>query len=153
MAKNTAVRLLDDLDGRAAKETVRFSLDGMRYEIDLSERNAKKLRGILRRYIDNGRRNGTRPARSIVFTSSAAKQSRVKSAGSQPEALKPSRPSKASTKKAQGVRTRNSTKKTVNAAPSRATKATKTASVKPKTTQQKATAKKTSVRKATGKKK
>jgi len=56
MAKETVTRLLDDLDGGVAHETVTFGLDGMSYEIDLSSRNAKKLRSELAVYIDKGTR-------------------------------------------------------------------------------------------------
>ena len=38
MVKKVTVSLLDDLDGKAADETVQFALDGVSYEIDLSER-------------------------------------------------------------------------------------------------------------------
>jgi hypothetical protein len=44
MATRTIVQLTDDLDGKPATETVRFSLDGRDYEIDLSEKNARALR-------------------------------------------------------------------------------------------------------------
>jgi hypothetical protein len=52
MAKETVTRLLDDLDGGVAHETVKFALDGHSYEIDLSSKNAKKAaqrpRGVRR---------------------------------------------------------------------------------------------------------
>lgn len=44
MAQRTRVDLIDDLDGTEASETVTFILDGVGYEIDLSEKNAQKLR-------------------------------------------------------------------------------------------------------------
>src|SRR5262245_10209833 len=44
VAKETVTRLIDDLDGGEAHETVTFGLDGHVYQIDLSTRNAKKLR-------------------------------------------------------------------------------------------------------------
>lgn len=44
MAKETITKLIDDLDGTAAHETVKFGLDGQLYEIDLSAKNAQKLR-------------------------------------------------------------------------------------------------------------
>ena len=44
MSQRTEIRLIDDVDGTAASETVRFSLDGHDLEIDLSGRNAAKLR-------------------------------------------------------------------------------------------------------------
>lgn len=44
MAQKVQVILLDDLDGGDAAETVSFALDGASYEIDLSAKNASKLR-------------------------------------------------------------------------------------------------------------
>jgi hypothetical protein len=60
MAQKHIVQLIDDLDGVEAEETVAFSLDGNRYEIDLSSDNAAKLRDTLAVYIANARRS-TRP--------------------------------------------------------------------------------------------
>lgn len=45
--RKTITTLIDDLDGTIAAETVRFSLDGISYEIDLSEKNAAALRGAV----------------------------------------------------------------------------------------------------------
>ncbi|MDX6741799.1 Lsr2 family protein [Actinocorallia sp. A-T 12471] len=58
MARETIVRLVDDLDGGAADETVSFSLDGAAYEIDLSSENAKKLRDSLAAFVEHSRRAG-----------------------------------------------------------------------------------------------
>ena len=60
MAQKHIVQLIDDLDGVEAQETVSFSLDGTRYEIDLSAENAAKLRDSLAVYVANARRS-TRP--------------------------------------------------------------------------------------------
>ncbi len=57
MAQKHIVQLIDDLDGVEAQETVSFSLDGTRYEIDLSEDNANRLRDALAIYIANARRS------------------------------------------------------------------------------------------------
>jgi nucleoid-associated protein Lsr2 len=56
MAKETVTKLVDDLDGGVAHETVRFALDGRQYEIDLSTKNAKKLRGELAMFVEHGTR-------------------------------------------------------------------------------------------------
>ena len=56
------VQLVDDIDGNAAAETVSFSLDGAAYEIDLSDKNAKKLRDALAHWVSAGRR--VRPTRT-----------------------------------------------------------------------------------------
>jgi len=55
MARETLVRLIDDLDGGDADETVRFALDGRSYEIDLSMDNAGRLRDSLGRYVVSAR--------------------------------------------------------------------------------------------------
>src|ERR1700743_3345340 len=68
MAKKVTVTLVDDFDGEgAADETVEFGLDGVTYEIDLSAKNATKLRNDLKQWVEASRRVGGRrrgPARS-----------------------------------------------------------------------------------------
>ena len=51
MAKRTIHMLVDDLDGGQADETVIFGIDGAHYEIDLSKKNAAKMRDVLARYV------------------------------------------------------------------------------------------------------
>ena len=60
MAQRVSVVLVDDIDGNEATETVSFGLDGVQYEIDLSEANADKLREALAPYIGHARRAGGR---------------------------------------------------------------------------------------------
>lgn len=62
MAKTTIVQLVDDLDGTEAHETIKFGLDGLSYEIDLSNKNAAKLRTALAPYVDHGTRISGRAA-------------------------------------------------------------------------------------------
>ena len=53
MAKKVTVTLVDDFDGEGpADETVEFSIDGVNYEIDLSSKNAQKLRNELKPWLD-----------------------------------------------------------------------------------------------------
>jgi hypothetical protein len=59
MAQKVQVVLIDDLDGGTADETVTFGLDGVGYEIDLSDQNADRLRQLLAPYVDNARRVGS----------------------------------------------------------------------------------------------
>ncbi len=59
MVQRRIIELLDDLDGGRADETVRFSLDGSEYEIDLSADNARILRTALQPYLSAARRFGT----------------------------------------------------------------------------------------------
>jgi len=56
VARETIVKLIDDLDGTTAAETVKFGLDGVSYEIDLSAKNADKLRSVLAPYMEKGSR-------------------------------------------------------------------------------------------------
>jgi hypothetical protein len=44
-------RLVDDLDFSNATQTVRISLDGLYYQLDLSEGNIEELRTCLKPYI------------------------------------------------------------------------------------------------------
>ncbi|MFE5853153.1 Lsr2 family protein [Streptomyces sp. NPDC056500] len=67
MAQEIRVRLLDDLDGSEADETVTFALDGKSREIELSHENAFVFRQLLEPYME-----ASRPARP---TSIAAKGS------------------------------------------------------------------------------
>jgi hypothetical protein len=58
MAQKVTVSLLDDLSGSRADETVSFGLDGKQYEIDLSNKNADKLRSALEEYVAAARKAG-----------------------------------------------------------------------------------------------
>ena len=60
MAQRVNVELIDDLDESPAAETVSFALDGVSYEIDLSEANAGKLRDALAPYLGHARRTAGR---------------------------------------------------------------------------------------------
>ena len=54
MAKRTIHMLVDDIDGGEAEETVKFSIDGAQYEIDLSKKNAAKMRDVLAPFVAAG---------------------------------------------------------------------------------------------------
>ena len=60
MAQKVQVILVDDVDGGEASETVSFALDGVSYEIDVSEANAAKLRDALAPWVGHARRVGGR---------------------------------------------------------------------------------------------
>ncbi len=60
MAQRVQIVLEDDLDGGVAAETVTFGLDGVSYEIDLSDKNAGKLRDEFATWIGHARRSGGR---------------------------------------------------------------------------------------------
>jgi hypothetical protein len=63
VARKTVVEWVDDIDGTAASETVNFTIDGSRYEIDLSDKNAAKFRKVMSGWIDASRRSGHRRTR------------------------------------------------------------------------------------------
>ena len=47
--------ITDDIDGSEAQATVRFGLDGVHYEIDLSFRNAEALREAIEPFVTAAR--------------------------------------------------------------------------------------------------
>ena len=71
MARQIITVLTDDLDGGDADRTVEFGFDGASYTIDLSEKNAGKLRKALAPYLavaskasrTAGRRDAAEPSR------------------------------------------------------------------------------------------
>lgn len=76
MAQEVIVKLVDDLDGSEATETVVFGLDGDSFEIDLSAKNAAALRKALDRY-----RNAARQGAAATASSSAGRRGRAKPRG------------------------------------------------------------------------
>jgi hypothetical protein len=66
VAQKVQVLLVDDVDGSEASESVSFGFDGTTYELDLNEKNAKKLRDELGPWIKVARKTGgtRRPAKS-----------------------------------------------------------------------------------------
>lgn len=74
MAKHTTVTLVDDLDGGDADEQVQFAVDGRSYEIDLSSKNAEKLRNSLAPFVSASRRAGGRSASASSNGSSASER-------------------------------------------------------------------------------
>jgi hypothetical protein len=73
MAQKTIVTLVDDLTGEEAQDisTVEFSLDGVLYQLDLTDTNRDTLRGALSPYIAagrkiGGRRRGPRRPRPVI---------------------------------------------------------------------------------------
>ena len=77
MARKVQVTLTDDLDGGQAAETVRFGLDGRSYEIDLSARNATKLRKALEPFVSVAR--GPKRARARVSSSGQSRATQTSS--------------------------------------------------------------------------
>ena len=76
MAQRTVVLLTDDLTGNEIADgegqTIRFELDNTAYEIDLSNKNADKLRNAMAQYVSaarktsGGKSNGRRRKSDVV---------------------------------------------------------------------------------------
>lgn len=77
MARKNVTIVIDDLTGKeltaGSAETVRFSLDGIGYELDTDSKSAEKLRASLLPFVSAGRR---------VSVSGAHKARQVKTAAS-----------------------------------------------------------------------
>ena len=56
VAREVIEKLIDDLDGSDATETVTFGLEGATYEIDLNKKNAAALRKALEPYVKAARK-------------------------------------------------------------------------------------------------
>ena len=67
MAQKVLVQLVDDLDGTTSDgvTTVQFGLDGVAFEIDLTDSNADRLRKVFADYVNSGRRTGGRVKRGV----------------------------------------------------------------------------------------
>jgi hypothetical protein len=68
MATQTTVRLVDDITGQDADETITFGIDGKTYEIDLAAVNAQKFREAVERFVKAARvvtRRGSRKLASV----------------------------------------------------------------------------------------
>ena len=59
MAQKIQAFFIDDIDGSEADGTVRFSLDDVKYEIDLSKAHADSLRLALKEYIGHARKTAS----------------------------------------------------------------------------------------------
>lgn len=81
MARRIVHQLVDDLDGTVLEigegETVLFSLDGVAYEIDLTDDNAASLRKALAPYVDAGRSISSRASSASSGNSSARRRRRT----------------------------------------------------------------------------
>ena len=77
MARQTITVLTDDLDGGDADRTIEFGLDGVNYTIDLSEKNAGKLRKALDPFLAAASRVGRTGANGRIASRGAAAPSRA----------------------------------------------------------------------------
>lgn len=76
MAQRVQIKLIDDLDGSDAEETVSFGLDGVSYEIDLSQANAAQLRDDLAKWVGSARRVKGRVSRTTRATGGSSGNSK-----------------------------------------------------------------------------
>ena len=84
MAQKTIVTLVDDLTGEEAENisTVEFALDGVTYQLDLTDENSTKLHDALSPYAKAGRkiggrrRSGPRPGQANKSTDPSARYNR-----------------------------------------------------------------------------
>jgi len=83
MAQKMTMTLVDDLDGEPIEdgqgETVRFSVDGRNYEIDLSRDNAKSFHKAIEPYLSAARQSS---ARRTPRTSPTSRNDPSRSSGS-----------------------------------------------------------------------
>ena len=68
MSQRVTVTVVDDLDGTEAAETIQFGLDGVMYEIDLSEKNTSQLRDAFAPWVGAARRVAGRKQRTRAST-------------------------------------------------------------------------------------
>ena len=74
MAREVIEKLVDDLDGSEAIETVSFGLDGASYEIDLSKRNAAAFRKALEQYVTAARKGRSSTGRRKTAPAAASRK-------------------------------------------------------------------------------
>jgi hypothetical protein len=69
------ITLVDDIDGTPIDSgeggTVRFSIDGANYEIDLGPDNIEALHSALEKFVSSARRVGSRPAAAASVASAS----------------------------------------------------------------------------------
>lgn len=77
MITRTTLTLEDDLDGGPADQTLRFSLAGADYDIDLNAGNAAAFRRQLAPFIDHARTSAMRKRRRPARTASSRRRSKA----------------------------------------------------------------------------
>lgn len=65
MATETTTRLVDDIDGSKAVESLSFAVNGTMYEIDLSQANLKKFNTAVAPFVEHAREVRTPRASKI----------------------------------------------------------------------------------------
>ena len=111
MATRTVEVLIDDLDGTPAVQTVPFGLDGVTYEVDLSQENADRLREALDEFIAVSRRTGGRRKAPQMHTDPLEVVANAVPAADKPEQGKTSAKGKKKSR-GRGTRSGSATKST-----------------------------------------
>jgi hypothetical protein len=75
--RQTRIELIDDRDGSAADETVRFGLDGVNYEIDLNDKHASEFRNLLLPYTSAARKVGRGGVPQVRVANGGARPTRA----------------------------------------------------------------------------
>ncbi|MDT2007936.1 Lsr2 family protein [Rhodococcus opacus] len=82
MARKIVVERIDDIDGTSIKngkgESIAFSVDGVDYEIDLKDKNAKEFHSTFAYYIEYATRVGGRKRRSAPAVEPSQGRKRAK---------------------------------------------------------------------------
>lgn len=76
MAQRTIVRLIDDIDGGEADETVEFSFRGQAFEIDLAAEHIKEMAEFLGPFMEAGRKTSAPTIRGRATRSVASAAAR-----------------------------------------------------------------------------
>jgi hypothetical protein len=78
MAKETLVRLIDDIDGSEAAESVAFSLRGTDYEIDLNDKHVAAIDKALAKFVASARTVSGAPAKAARVSARPRKRASAK---------------------------------------------------------------------------
>lgn len=78
MARKTIIEMVDDLNGEQADQTVTFGLDGVTYEIDLTDENAAKFREEFRPWSEKARRVAGRRKRGTASSAGSRETAQIR---------------------------------------------------------------------------
>lgn len=76
--KKTEVVLIDDIDGVRADTTVSFSINGVNYEIDLTEKHAAEMADDFAKWESHAKRIGGRAQRTTKKSTGSSNASKIR---------------------------------------------------------------------------